>query len=397
MALIQTNELSAGYRGNAVVTGINLEVIKGQVVGLFGPNGSGKTTILRTLCGLLAPVSGGTYLNERNLKTYSKRELAKALSVVLTEHINPEFLKVRDLVATARYPYTGWTGKLTEADEVAVTRALDLVSATHLANRYFLELSDGERQKILLARALAQETEVIVLDEPTSFLDLKNRIELIAILTQLSKERGLTVILSLHELDLAVKCCDIAILVKDGTIVSWGPPENTVTPENIQKLFQLDTANFNILTGSAELKNHFPASILVVAGAGTGIPVYRGLTRAGYGFITGILHQNDLDYRISQSMGVTVIGTPAFEPIREKEYFEAINWLNVVKIVIDTGFTIGSANHKNIELIQAALASQKKVVTLRPDYRQFYKNNGNASITLLTNLTELLAYLKTIR
>jgi iron complex transport system ATP-binding protein len=214
-----------------------------------------------------------------------------------------------------------------------------------------------------------------------------------AILTRLSQEQGLTVILSLHELDMAIKCCDIVILVKEGNILSWGSPETTITRESVQSLYQLKNAKFNILTGSTELTNQLPANILVVAGGGTGIPVYRGLTRAGYGFITGILHQNDIDYQISQPMGVTIVESPAFEAIDDRKYSEALEMLAEIEIVIDTGFNIGTMNGKNIELIGAALNLNKKVITLRKNFRQFFSTSGD-SVIPVNELPELFTQLR---
>lgn len=365
MTILGARGLAAGYGRKAVVSGVNLELIKGQVVGILGPNGSGKTTIIRTICGLLKPVSGAVYLDGRKLSKLTPLEIAEQVAVVLTGQVEAEYLTVRQLVASGRYPYTGWWGALSEKDTAKVEEALSLVNAGYLAEKYYLELSDGEQQKVLLARALAQETEVLVLDEPTSFLDLKNRTELMAILVKLSRERGITVILSLHEVDLALKCCDNVLIVKDGAVRDWGPPERVLTDQTVRDLYSMEHLNFNVLTGSIELVNLNPPEILVIAGNGSGVPVYRLLTRSGYGFTTGILHANDLDYHVSQSMGVPVVSVPAFQVIDNRAYTAAAKILSASRLVIDTGFPVRSMNEANLELLHLAKTLGKVIVTLR--------------------------------
>lgn len=365
MTILHTKELVVGYGRENIVSQLELGVVRGQVVGILGPNGSGKTTIIRTICGLLKPVSGVVYLDGRNLSKLTPLEIAEKMAVVLTGQVETEYLTVHQLVASGRYPYTGWSGALSANDTAKVEEALSLVNAGYLAESYFLELSDGEKQKVLLARALAQETEVLVLDEPTSFLDLKNRTELMAILVKLSRERGITVILSLHEVDLVLKCCDNVLIVKDGGVRAWGPPERVLTDQAVYDLYTMEHLNFNVLTGSIELVNLNPPEILVIAGNGSGVPVYRLLTRSGYGFATGILHANDLDYHVSQSMGVRVVSVPAFQAIDNRAYTAAEKILGVSRLVIDTGFPVGSMNEANLELLHLAKTLGKVIVTLR--------------------------------
>ncbi|MGE5606662.1 MAG: ABC transporter ATP-binding protein, partial [Bacteroidota bacterium] len=319
-------------------------------------------------------------------------EIAEKMAVVLTGQVEAQYLTVRQLVASGRYPYTGWLGALSENDMAKVEDALSLVNAGYLAENYYLELSDGEQQKVLLARALAQETAVLVLDEPTSFLDLKNRTELMAILVKLSRERGITVILSLHEVDLVLKCCDNVLIVKDGAVRDWGPPERVLTDQAVRDLYTLEHLNFNVLTGSIELVNLNPPEILVIAGNGSGVPVYRLLTRTGYGFATGILHANDLDYHVSQSMGVQVVSVPAFQAIDNRAYTAAEKILSASRLVIDTGFPVGSMNKANLELLRLAKDLGKAIITLRSPADDFFWYNklGAVMVTSFSELTEVI-------
>ncbi|MDO9574369.1 MAG: ABC transporter ATP-binding protein, partial [Candidatus Contubernalis sp.] len=171
-----------------------------------------------------------------------------------------------------------------------------------IAEQFFNELSDGQKQKIMLARALAQEPELIILDEPTTHLDVRHRIEVMGILNKLSREKGITVILSLHEVDLALKSCEIAILIKDNKILACGPPEEIIKENTVTELFDINCAHFNNILGSVELcsYNNGSAPICVIGGGGSATRLYRLLSRRGYGVCTGVIHENDVDYHVAR-------------------------------------------------------------------------------------------------
>lgn len=363
---LRTSELSVGYGKKTVISGVNIQALRGQIIGILGPNGSGKTTLLRTLAGLLAPLSGTVYLNQENLSAMSLQKLATRLAVVLTgKQPIPRYLTVMELVAAGRYPYTDFRGKIGERDLEKIYEALRWVQVEHLADRYVAELSDGEQQKVMLARALAQDTELIILDEPSSFLDLKNRTEFLRTLMELSRKRGMTVIWSLHEVDVALKCCETVILVKDGAIQAAGPPEGILNEEAVCQLYGGERVKMNMAIGNTELDNPNAAVIWVVGGGGTGTPVYRLLTKHGYGFATGILHQNDVDYHVASTMGVKVTAVPPFSQIDGQAVTAAKNSLAEAKIIIDSGFPLGVINRANLELITEGVRLGKPLISLR--------------------------------
>ena len=181
---------------------------------LIGPNGAGKSTILKSVIRQLEPVGGAVYLDGRDMAGLSERETARRMSVLMTSHVRPELMTCEDVVATGRYPYTGRLGILGQEDWAKVEECLALVQASDLAERDFSRISDGQRQRVLLARALCQEPEVLVLDEPTSFLDIRHKLELLAILKDMVRSRDLAVVMSLHELDLAQKISDYVVCVR---------------------------------------------------------------------------------------------------------------------------------------------------------------------------------------
>ena len=280
---LELRGLAVGYNGKALIHGIEIGVKRGEIVTLVGPNGSGKSTILKTITSQLERISGQALLSAKDIREYSRKELAEQMAVVLTGRLQTELMTCRDVAAMGRYPYTGRLGILSERDERKVDEALAQVHAEHLAERSFDAVSDGERQRILLARAICQEPEIIVLDEPTSFLDIRHKLELLSILHRMAREQKITVVMSLHEVDLAMKISDRIICVRGEEIFACGTPEEVLSDEVIRELYDLDPAcgTFDALTGSVELPAPGGVSpeVLVISSGGTGIPVYRRLQR----------------------------------------------------------------------------------------------------------------------
>ena len=226
-----TDQLTVGYEGKPLIREINIQLNKGEILTLIGPNGAGKSTILKSITRQLATISGTVYLEQQQMARMSNKEVSKKLAVVLTERMRPELMTCEDIVATGRYPYTGTLGILSASDKEKVRAAMETVHAWDLKDRDFTAISDGQRQRILLARAICQEPEIIVLDEPTSFLDIRHKLELLTILKKMVLENQLTVIMSLHELDLAQKISDKVICVHGEYIEKYGTPEEIFTSE----------------------------------------------------------------------------------------------------------------------------------------------------------------------
>ena len=211
-------DLTIGYHKVPVIRDISVKVQKGEIIALIGPNGAGKSTLLKTIARDLEPIRGKIFLEGRDMQTITYRELSKKLAVILTERIKVELTTCRDVVATGRYPYTGRLGVLRGEDQRIVDEAMETVHALELAERDFNAISDGQRQRVLLARAIAQQPEMILLDEPTSFLDVRHKLDLLTILTRMARKKNITVIMSLHEIDLAEKVADRILTVKGDTV-----------------------------------------------------------------------------------------------------------------------------------------------------------------------------------
>lgn len=215
MAAISTHSLSIGYR-EPLFSGLELKLEEGRLTSLLGLNGAGKSTLLRTLCGLQAPLSGSITVNGRALGEYTRAQLATLIGLVLTDRNSAGGLTVYELVSLGRHPHTDFLGRLKESDHEVIRHALESVGIADKAGRYLSDLSDGERQKAFIAKAFAQECPIIILDEPTAFLDITSRIETMDMLHTLAAEEGKTILLSTHDLDTAIRYSD-CLWIADGT------------------------------------------------------------------------------------------------------------------------------------------------------------------------------------
>lgn len=241
LPILQTNNLSVGYFGkrknDSIQRELNLSAFPKDLIAVAGPNGCGKSTLLRTLCGLQKPLSGSIRIEGTDVVKKSVKEKAKIISLVLTEPIRVGGMTVADLISTGRFPYTGWAGNLTQSDKEKVAEAVHLLNLEGYEHRFVTELSDGERQRVLIAKALAQDTPIILLDEPTAHLDLNNRIEIITLLRNISINSSKAVIFSTHELDLALNLTNRIWLMNRDLGLFDKTPQEIIAENILEKVF----------------------------------------------------------------------------------------------------------------------------------------------------------------
>lgn len=373
-AVIKTAHLNVGYSNKTVISDIDLNALKGEVVCLLGPNGAGKSTILKTLSGLLAPLSGTAELDGEGINGIDKKSLSRRLSLVLTDGSVPAMTTVFDLVSMGRAPYTNFMGQLSDNDRRIIDAALAETGISGLRDRYVSELSDGEKQKAMIARAIVQEPRVIILDEPTGHLDIGYKVEVIRLLQKLSAEKQMTCILSLHDIDLALKGCKTIMLVNDGKISDMGAPEEIIKSGTFTELYHIKGGRYSELMGSVEIKAPLANDAFVAAGNGTGAVIYRSLARNGYGVVTGVVHENDKDHEVAAGVCSEMICERAFEPISRESAVKAEELALMQRFVIDSGFPVGGINAENIGLIKNIILKGKRVFSLRPvnESRRFF-------------------------
>jgi iron complex transport system ATP-binding protein len=225
--ILTTSNLSIGYKTKhstiPIAENLNLDLKAGKLIALIGANGIGKSTLLKTITGIQKPLAGTIYLNGKNIHTCDSLMVAQNLSVVLTEKLPPSNLTVFELIALGRQPYTNWIGKLTETDIAKVNEAIELTQINHLATKKHYEISDGQLQKVLVARALAQDTPIIVLDEPTTHLDLLHKVALFKLLKKLTQETNKCILFSTHDIDMAIQLSDEMIIMTPENVLHDEP------------------------------------------------------------------------------------------------------------------------------------------------------------------------------
>ena len=246
-AILNARKLSVGYGEKTVVADITFSAAAGQILCLIGPNGAGKSTLLKTLIRALPPLGGELLLAGRALGDYRERELARLCATVLTGKPEPELMRCEEVVAAGRYPYTGRLGILTEKDRLVVRETMEKVGITALADLDFTRISDGQRQRVLLARALCQQPRLLVLDEPTSFLDIRHKLEFLGLLRALAGERQIAVVMSMHELELAARFADTLLCIKGGRVDRAGTPADIFTGGYIDSLYGMEPGSWESL------------------------------------------------------------------------------------------------------------------------------------------------------
>ena len=358
----KTEKLSVGYHGIPLIEEIEFGIHKGEILTLIGPNGAGKSTILKSIARQLEPLGGAVYMEKRDLAGFPRQQLSQSMSVVLTDKIRTELMTCEDVIETGRYPYTGRFGVLSREDHRAVEEAMELVHVTELRDQDFSKISDGQRQRVMLAKGLCQEPDIIVLDEPTSYLDVKYKLEFLSILQELRKQKNITVIMSLHELDLAERVSDKILCINGKYVERFGTPEEIFKEGYISKLFCITSGTFDETTTGMELKAaEGSPKVFVIAGGGTGRCAFRCLQRAGIPFAAGILYENDLDYPVAKALAGSVIGTAAFEPVSDALLDEAKKSIRSCEKVICTKEHFAALEKYNEQLLEYAKDCEKDI------------------------------------
>lgn len=297
--VLSAKDLTVGYsdkKGGSleVQSALNLELRAGELTSLMGQNGAGKSTLIRCLAGFAKPLMGEVSISGKPINRLSEREISKLVSVVLTENISQVGLSVYDLVSTGRYPYTGFFAKLSAEDHAKVEESLAIVGMNHFAHKMLNELSDGERQKVMVAKALAQETPIVILDEPTAFLDLPSRIELMHVLHQLAVDHGKAVLLSTHDLEQALRFSDTVWLIAGEKSIECGSPEDLLLQGKLMSFFERDGIVFDNQSGTFRAENLFCREVELIG---------DGLIRH---WVANALYRNGFTPSVESNLPITI-------------------------------------------------------------------------------------------
>ena len=365
--------VTAGYGGAApVVHDITLTVAPGEVVGLVGPNGSGKTTLVRVASRALRPSSGRVAVGGRDPYRLPAREAARLVAVV-PQDVAPAFsFTALELVLMGRTPYLSAWGGGSPRDWARVREAMVAASVQHLADRPVEELSGGERQRVVLAQALAQDAPVLLLDEPTTHLDIRHVLDLLAIVRRLAEDDGKAVLGIFHDLNLASASCDRLVALYHGEVVKEGRPERVVTRALLRRVYGVDAdVAPDETTGRPMLRlgppRPAPASLgrraHVVGGAGRGAPLLRALTEAGYDVSIGVLHAADTDAVVAERLNLFRVSVPAFSEIDAESAAECARLMAGADLLVVCDAPYGPGNLENLRLaLEAARAGTRTVL-----------------------------------
>ncbi|MFW6382142.1 MAG: ABC transporter ATP-binding protein [Bacillota bacterium] len=369
--MLEINNLSFSYNKQKIIKDLSLYIEKNEFIGIIGPNGSGKSTLLKNLSKIIKPDQGSIYLDYKDLNSLDAQDLAKKMSVV-SQNTNVDFdFKVYDLVMMGRNPYQNRWGKISKEDKDVVEEALVLTDTVQFKKRFINNLSGGEKQRVIIARALAQEPEVLLLDEPTSSLDINYQGEIFDLLSYLNNKKNITIIIVSHDLNLASQYCNKLILLKNGQIYTIGNAEEVLTKNNIKEVYNAEVIiKENMISGRPYValipnknkfkkKRNYDFNLHLICGGGSAQTIINELYDLNINITAGVLNQGDNDWQLLKSYGYEVAEVEPFAYIKEEDLKynrELIERANVI-VVADLPFGYGNIanlrqllNHKDKDI-----------------------------------------------
>ncbi|MEM2896095.1 MAG: ABC transporter ATP-binding protein [Candidatus Bathyarchaeia archaeon] len=391
------------YGSSKVLEEISFSFEKGEIVGIIGPNGAGKTTLLRTISGILKPYKGSVLIDDRHVHSMDEKEIAKELGMVKQDQSIGFSFTALEIVLMGRNPYLSRFQLEGSKDFEVAKEAMEITGTWHLANRSINEVSGGERQKIIIARALAQMPKILLLDEPTLHLDINNQLEIMELLKRLCVKNDLLILMAMHDFNLAANYCKKLMLLDKGRIVSIGKPEEVLTEENIFRVFKVRvipkrhpvTNSLFIIPFQQYRSSKEKCGFIVhlICGGGTGAALMRELTDIGLEVTAGVLNALDSDLETAELLKIpTVIDAP-FSSISDEAYKENLRLIEKADLVVVSEFPVGVGNLRNLEVVIQAL-KKKPVIMLnnKPiELRDFTKGIAKELFHRIVGMGAILA------
>lgn len=398
--LIATRSVSFSVAERRIIDAVSISVKRGEFVGLIGPNGAGKTTLLRLLIGVLVATEGEIFLEERPLKDIRLRERARRVSYLSQDASTVFPYPVLDILLMGRYPFLGRFRRESESDLEKARRALSYVGLSGFEDRYFNELSGGERQLVLFAKVLVQETDLLLLDEPTSNLDIKHQNQFFSMACELTREKK-AVVAAVHNLNIASQYCTRLILLHQGRVAAEGKPQDVLRSELLDLVYETKTVVTRNASTGALVVNVVPRKpagsypmprVHVIGGAGSGINLTRELVRLGYPLSGGIAHEYDADQKLWQSLEVPSRVIGAFSHITPSDLEKAYRMVEEAELTILCSFPVGPGNEGNLEL--AGRAGRLVILEADPqeEPRTFFSEKARQAFASLAGIAEHMDY-----
>ena len=373
--LLNVLDVTCGYGTSIVLKDASVQINSGDFVGIVGPNGSGKSTLIRTISRVLQPLYGKVLIKGEDIYRLPASEVAKEMAVVTQERGLDFPFTVRDVVMMGRLPHIKRFARESAKDLEAVAKAMDLTDTVLLADRQVNELSGGEKQRVMLARALAQEPKILLLDEPTSYLDLNYQIETMELLVRLRRDYGLTIVMVLHDLNLASRYCDYLLVVKQGAIYAIGSPHQVITTNIIKEVYgcevRVECPNSMerpyIVFNDEQIRNVQKGNerwVHVVGGGGSGVLLFRNLLNLGWKVSTGVVNVGDSDWQEAGRLGISIIEAPPFCNVGTNEVMRNKALMEKAEYIIMAGIPFGPGNVQNLECVLEAAAKRSTVIVV---------------------------------
>jgi iron complex transport system ATP-binding protein len=364
MVNLQIEGVDCFYDSVKILENVSFTVETGTFLGILGPNGSGKTTLLKSISRVLKPRKGAILLDDSDIYQMKNVDVAKSMAVVPQDSNITFSFKAFDIVLMGRTPHLSRLATESTKDIAIAKQAMEYTGTLHLANRLITELSGGERQRIIIARALTPQPKILLLDEPTSHLDISNQLEIMDLLKHLCVEKQLLIVGVFHDFNLAARYCDSIIMLKDGKIVAAGKASETLTSENIKNVFEIDVIvnkhpvtdlPFVIPISKPKDQKQKSLSVHLVCGAGTGSTLMKSLTDLGYNVTAGVLNVLDTDFATAQYLKIPVATEAPFSSVTEKAQKANLDMIRKATMVVVASVPFGMGNLQNLEAAKDAL------------------------------------------
>jgi iron complex transport system ATP-binding protein len=416
MVSLTIASVEVSYGSVDVLKDVNFGVESGQFVGILGPNGSGKTTLLKSISRVLKPKKGSILVDDKDIYEMKSMDVAKQLAVVPQETPMTFDFTALEVVLMGRNPHMTRFKMESKKDLEIAKHAMEITHTWEFADRSVTELSGGERQRVIIARALTQEPKILLLDEPTTHLDISNQLEIMDLIKYLCETRKLLIVAVFHDFNLAARYCDSIILLKDGKIVALGKADDTLTSKNVKKVFSVDTiVKKHPITGQLHvipiskpiIQQQKSLLVHLICGGGTGSPVMKTLLDEGYRVTAGVLNLLDTDQETAQLLAVPTTNEAPFSPITDEPHKANIRMISQADVLVVTPTQFGEGNLRNLEAAKSALEYGTPTVLLedgpiedrdftRGKATEYLKKLKNKGAITVNSIKELVQFIDTL-